>query len=51
MHVPETFEQLPVVLSKVYEELVKKGVIVVKKECEVPKIPIDYSWAQELGMI
>lgn len=50
-HVPETFEDLPEVLRKVYDALVKKGSIVPSPEPEVPKIPIDYSWAQELGLI
>jgi ATP citrate (pro-S)-lyase len=51
IHVPETFEDLPELLANVYNDLVKKGTIVPKPEPEVPKIPIDYSWAQELGLI
>ena len=51
MIVPETFEDLPVVLTRAYENLVEKGVIVPHPEPPVPKIPIDYSWAQELGLI
>ncbi|ANB14522.1 succinate--CoA ligase (GDP-forming) subunit alpha [Sugiyamaella lignohabitans] len=50
-HVPDTFEDFPETLAQVYETLVKKGVIVPQPEPEVPKIPIDYSWAQELGLI
>lgn len=50
-HVPETFEDFPETLSEVYQSLVKKGVIVPEAEPEIPKIPIDYSWAQELGLI
>ncbi|KAM0717190.1 hypothetical protein Q7P37_007042 [Cladosporium fusiforme] len=50
-HVPETFEDLPAVLSKVYKELVSQGSIKPQPEPAVPKIPIDYSWAQELGLI
>lgn len=49
--VPETFEDMPELLSQVYQELVKRQVIVPAAEPEVPKIPIDYSWAQELGLI
>ncbi|KAF9122792.1 citrate synthase [Mortierella sp. 14UC] len=49
--VPETFEKLPLVLSQTYQQLVKKGVITVRSEPETPKIPIDYSWAQELGLV
>jgi ATP citrate (pro-S)-lyase len=49
--VPDTFEDLPDTLTQVYEKLVKNGTIVPEPEPEVPKIPIDYSWAQELGLI
>jgi ATP citrate (pro-S)-lyase len=60
--VPQTFEELPLVLNKVFEGLVKKGTIictklisagtiVVKPEPEPPKVPIDYAWAQELGLV
>ncbi|KAK5827519.1 citrate synthase-like protein [Linnemannia elongata] len=49
--VPETFEKLPLVLSQTYQQLVKKGAIIVRSEPETPKIPIDYSWAQELGLV
>ncbi|KAI9331350.1 citrate synthase-like protein, partial [Obelidium mucronatum] len=49
--VPETFEDMPDALEWLFAELVKDGTIVVAKEPEVPKIPIDYAWAQELGLI
>ena len=49
--VPDTFEELPRVLKETYEELVKTGVIVPKKEVDPPVIPMDYKWAQELGLI
>lgn len=49
--VPETFEDFPETLSAVYETLVRKKAIIPEAEPEVPKIPIDYSWAQELGLI
>lgn len=49
--VPETFEKLPIVLEEAYQKLVASGVIVPNAEPEVPKIPIDYSWAQELGLV
>ncbi|KAI8813078.1 citrate synthase-like protein [Cladochytrium replicatum] len=51
IRVPDTFEQLPQVLSEVYNELVSCKSIVPFREPQPPKIPIDYSWAQELGMI
>ncbi|KAI9794347.1 MAG: citrate synthase [Peltula sp. TS41687] len=50
-YVPETFEDLPNLLRDVYDDLVKKGTIVPQPEPVPPKIPIDYSWAQELGLI
>ncbi|ESU12082.1 ATP-citrate synthase subunit 1 [Fusarium graminearum PH-1] len=50
-HVPATFEDLPSTLKKVYDDLVSQGTIVPQPEPVVPKIPLDYSWAQELGLI
>lgn len=49
--VPDTFEQMPQLLAKVYQALIQKGTITPAKEPMVPKIPMDYSWAQELGLI
>ncbi|WFD40176.1 ATP citrate synthase [Malassezia japonica] len=49
--VPDTFEDLPVVLRQTYERLVGDGTIVPKAERPPPAIPIDYKWAQELGMV
>ncbi|PUU75994.1 citrate synthase-like protein [Tuber borchii] len=50
-HVPDTFEEFPQTLAAVYQGLVKAGTIVPQPEPVVPKIPIDYSWAQELGLV
>ncbi|KAI9747883.1 MAG: citrate synthase [Lichina confinis] len=50
-HVPDTFEELPEVLRSVYEKLVDAGTVVPQPEPIPPKIPIDYTWAQELGLI
>lgn len=49
--VPETFEDLPYVLKETYDSLVGKGVIRPAPEREPPVIPMDYKWAQELGLI
>ncbi|KAF2094481.1 ATP-citrate synthase-like protein subunit 1 [Rhizodiscina lignyota] len=49
--VPDTFEDMPQVLGSVYQKLVKDGTIKRAPEPAVPKIPLDYSWAQELGLI
>lgn len=51
IHVPDTFEDMPALLNKVYKGLVDKGIIKPEPEPIPPKIPIDYSWAQELGLI
>lgn len=51
IHVPDTFEDMPELLSKVYKDLVASGTIKPQAEPVVPKIPIDYSWAQELGLV
>jgi succinyl-CoA synthetase alpha subunit len=51
IYVPETFEDLPQTLKAVYDAELKKGSIVPAPEPVVPKIPIDYSWAQELGLV
>ncbi|KAK8107321.1 ATP-citrate synthase subunit 1 [Apiospora kogelbergensis] len=51
IYVPDTFEDLPQTLKIVYDKLVNEKVIVPQPEPVVPKIPIDYSWAQELGLI
>ncbi|PGH17086.1 ATP-citrate synthase subunit 1 [Polytolypa hystricis UAMH7299] len=49
--VPDTFEELPQLLAQVYQKLVKQGSIKPQPEPVPPKIPIDYAWAQELGLI
>ncbi|KAI9291672.1 ATP-citrate synthase [Neoconidiobolus thromboides FSU 785] len=49
--VPQTFEELPKSLDETYRLLVQGGVIKPRPEPETPKIPIDYSWAVELGLV
>jgi hypothetical protein len=49
--VPETFEEMPAMLAKVYQKLVKIGNIKPRPEPMVPKIPMDYAWAQEVMLI
>eukprot|EP01125_Pyxidicula_operculata_P001339 TRINITY_DN11233_c0_g1_i1.p1 TRINITY_DN11233_c0_g1~~TRINITY_DN11233_c0_g1_i1.p1 ORF type:complete len:1090 (-),score=286.41 TRINITY_DN11233_c0_g1_i1:387-3656(-) len=49
--IPKNFNELGRDIKRVYQSLVKSGVIVPKPEVEKPRIPVDYSWAQELGMI
>jgi citrate synthase len=50
-YVPDTFEDMPKVLADLYKKLTADGTIKPQSEPAVPKIPIDYSWAQELGLI
>ena len=38
--VPNTFEELPVALEKVYQKLVAEGTIVPAREPPVPKVPM-----------
>eukprot|EP01090_Pellita_catalonica_P012778 TRINITY_DN2861_c0_g1_i2.p1 TRINITY_DN2861_c0_g1~~TRINITY_DN2861_c0_g1_i2.p1 ORF type:complete len:741 (-),score=131.34 TRINITY_DN2861_c0_g1_i2:80-2152(-) len=49
--VPENFDVLPSVIHSVFQKLVDRGVIVKKDEPPPPKVPIDYKWAEELGLI
>ncbi|XP_076349171.1 ATP-citrate synthase-like [Tachypleus tridentatus] len=50
-HVPPTFDELGNKIKQVYEDLVGKGTIVPKPEVPPPTVPMDYSWARELGLI
>ncbi|KAH8113944.1 hypothetical protein DFH11DRAFT_1544676 [Phellopilus nigrolimitatus] len=49
--VPETFEDLPDVLRETYNVLVARGAVRPKLERKPPVIPMDYKWAQELGLV
>jgi len=49
--VPDSFEEFGATINKVYKQLVKDGTIIEKPEPETPTIPMDYSWAQKLGLI
>jgi len=50
-HVPESFDQLHRVIRQVYSDLVLSGDIIEKEEVPPPTVPMDYSWARELGLI
>ncbi|KAH8917048.1 ATP citrate lyase isoform 2 [Atractiella rhizophila] len=49
--VPDTFEDFMQAINETYETLVADGTITPLPEKEPPHIPMDYKWAQELGMI
>lgn len=38
-------------IQNVYQSLVQKGIIVPAAEVPPPTVPMDYSWARELGLI
>lgn len=50
-HVPNTFDDFGQVIMRVYNDLVDTGVIVPLDEVPPPTVPMDYSWARELGLI
>ncbi|KAG2097983.1 citrate synthase-like protein [Suillus discolor] len=50
LHRAATFEELPA-LKNIYEALIAHGTIVLTKEVKPPVIPVDYKWAQELGLV
>ncbi|XP_014246746.1 ATP-citrate synthase [Cimex lectularius] len=49
--VPESFDYLGETIQEVYSTLVKNGTIVPTPELPPPTVPMDYSWARELGLI
>lgn len=50
-HVPDSFDTLGDTIGSVYNDLVKSGIIVPAEEVPPPTVPMDYSWARELGLI
>ncbi|EDW33354.1 GL20648 [Drosophila persimilis] len=50
-YVPDSFDTLGELIHHVYSELVKTGRVVPKEEVPPPTVPMDYSWARELGLI
>ncbi|XP_059620380.1 ATP-citrate synthase isoform X2 [Phlebotomus argentipes] len=50
-YVPTSFDTLGDLIGNVYKEMVKKGYIVPVEEVPPPTVPMDYSWARELGLI
>jgi len=50
-HVPDSFDDLGDVIQKTYTKLVEAGVIEVSDEEPPPTVPMDFSWARELGLI
>uniref|UniRef100_H2ZP62 ATP-citrate synthase n=1 Tax=Ciona savignyi TaxID=51511 RepID=H2ZP62_CIOSA len=50
-HVPCSFNELNTKIREVYNNLVELRVVVPKEEVPPPTVPMDYSWARELGLI
>ncbi|XP_035909646.1 ATP-citrate synthase isoform X1 [Anopheles stephensi] len=50
-HVPASFDAFGDLIGSVYENMVKEGLIVPAEEVPPPTVPMDYSWARELGLI
>lgn len=48
---PSSFDTLGETIGGVYARLVAEGQLVPRPEPAVPTVPIDYKWAQELGLI
>ncbi|XP_023691293.1 ATP-citrate synthase [Paramormyrops kingsleyae] len=49
--VPRSFDELGDIIKKVYDDLVASRVIIPAMEVPPPTVPMDYSWARELGLI
>ncbi|XP_065840261.1 ATP-citrate synthase-like [Oscarella lobularis] len=49
--VPKSFDDLPQLIESVYKELIASGEVIPPPEVDPPTVPMDYSWAQELGLI
>jgi ATP citrate (pro-S)-lyase len=49
--VPPTFDKFGEKIRETYEKLVAQRVIVPRREPEVPKVPMDYTWAKKLGLV
>lgn len=49
--VPSSFDDLGEQIQNVFEGLVAKGVIIPREEVPPPTVPMDFSWARELGLI
>merc|ERR1712232_1355387 len=50
-YVPDSFDKLPEMITKVYTQLVEEGEIIETPEGETPQVPMDYTWAKKLGMV
>lgn len=49
--VPENFDKFGESIQDTFNKLVSSGAIVPREEVPVPKVPMDYAWAKNLGLI
>ncbi|KAK6058335.1 CoA binding domain protein [Cooperia oncophora] len=49
--VPHSFDDLGKLVKETFNELVDKGIVVLRPEVPPPAVPMDYAWARELGLI
>jgi ATP citrate (pro-S)-lyase len=50
-HVPDNFGEFGLKINDVYSSLVAAGTLIPAPEPEVPKVPMDYTWAKRLGLV
>lgn len=48
---PRNFNDFVSCIRAEFERLVHEGVVVLKPEMEPPQVPMDYTWAKQLGLI
>merc|ERR1719310_1507474 len=46
IHVPNSFDELPDLISKIYTQMVEEGEIEEVPEAETPAVPVDFTWAK-----
>jgi len=49
--VPPSFDQFGTAIEEVYQRLVASGDVVPRPEPPPPRVPMDFTWAQKLGLI
>nr|CAH8866286.1 unnamed protein product [Trichobilharzia regenti] len=51
IHVPSSFDELDLLIRRVFDDLVRSGQLIPKPDHSPRTVPMDYSWAKELGLI
>ena len=49
--VPSSFQDIHTCIASCYQQLLMDGKVIIRREPEPPKIPVDYEWARKLGLI